>query len=147
MRDGGISKVYLGSKYFDSMLIEPIRRVIPDCTSCYIQLALPLIRPRLTSTPETLRLRKRTAVVIQALEGRPIILPTRPVSSETFREEKTPHNAITDLDNCTLPATNWALHSKLVRIKLSALKKALMSQSTIVQERRPFLTRTSETIK
>lgn len=30
VREGGISKVYLGSKYFDSKLIEPIRRVVAD---------------------------------------------------------------------------------------------------------------------
>ena len=29
VKDGGISKVYLGSKYFDSTLIEPIRRMLP----------------------------------------------------------------------------------------------------------------------
>lgn len=36
VRDGGISKTYLGSKYFDHTLIEPIRRVPLDCKSCVI---------------------------------------------------------------------------------------------------------------
>ena len=31
VRGGGISKTYLGSKYFDSTLIEPIRRVPLEC--------------------------------------------------------------------------------------------------------------------
>lgn len=31
VREGGISKAYLGSKYFDSSLIEPLRKVVPDC--------------------------------------------------------------------------------------------------------------------
>jgi 5'-AMP-activated protein kinase catalytic alpha subunit len=30
VREGGISKAYLGSKYFDSSLIEPLRKVVPD---------------------------------------------------------------------------------------------------------------------
>lgn len=33
VREGGISKAYLGSKYFDPSLIEPIRRVMVDHSS------------------------------------------------------------------------------------------------------------------
>jgi hypothetical protein len=30
IREGGISKTYLGSKFFDPSLIEPIRKVVPQ---------------------------------------------------------------------------------------------------------------------
>ena len=106
VRDGGISKVYLGSKYFDATLIEPIRRIVPDCILSSIQQPSPSIRPLPTSTLENLRLARKIVVVIPASEGRLITWPIQQESSEISLKDKIQPNDTIALDNFILPVIN-----------------------------------------
>lgn len=42
MKNGGISKAYLGSKFFDPSLIEPIKKKSLSCTFFIIFIDIPL---------------------------------------------------------------------------------------------------------
>lgn len=135
-----LARSILGASTLTPYLLSPFEGSFPI-------LPLPSTRPHPTSTQGILKLQKRTVVVIRVSAERPIILLIQLGSSETFREEKIPHNATIDSDSCTLPATNWAHPSKLEKRRPLVSKKDHMSQSTIVQERKQSLTQTSETIK
>lgn len=62
VRDGGISKAYLGSKYFDSSLIEPLRKVAPDCKNYSMQPSSHSTKQHLTSIQKRHPLFKRIAI-------------------------------------------------------------------------------------
>jgi 5'-AMP-activated protein kinase, catalytic alpha subunit len=70
VRDGGISKAYLGSKHFDSALIEPLRKVTADCNVAPTQPSSPSTRLRRTSTHGRRRQWRRTATASRASGGR-----------------------------------------------------------------------------
>lgn len=70
VRDGGISKAYLGSKYFDSTLIEPLRKVAPDCKVLSMQPSQHSIRLHQTSTRNRRRSSKKPAIVSLESEER-----------------------------------------------------------------------------
>ena len=106
VREGGISKVYLGSKYFEASLIEPIRRVIPECKKYIIQQPSNLTRPHQISTLETHQQIKKTAAATQESDERPITWQTLLANSEISRKDKTQQIGITDSDSFILPATN-----------------------------------------
>jgi len=65
VRDGGISKAYLGSKYFDSSLIEPLRKVAPDCKIHFMQPSLLSIKLHPILTPKRRQQSKKIVIANQ----------------------------------------------------------------------------------
>jgi hypothetical protein len=54
VRNGGISKAYLGSKFFDPSLIEPIKKKSLSCTLFVIFIDIPLnIQQNSSYVPES----------------------------------------------------------------------------------------------
>lgn len=113
VREGGISKAYLGSKYFDAALIEPIRKISYDSTPAPTQATPRSTRPPPTSTPRTPP-PTRTAAATPASAGRPTTSPTTSAragaGNSSPRARSLPRGASSG--SSTRPATNWATPSK-----------------------------------